>query len=266
MQKQPGCRLPHDHVVFYGACVAAALEHLHERHYVYRDVKPENLLLDAKGYLRLVDLGFAKECLSKTFTLCGTPEYLAPEVILNLGHAQPADCWSLGVLLYECLVGRAPFYSERGDQMELYQKIIKAKLPEAKELPADAPKLDKKAKAVIDELVVKKPEDRLSCSAREKTGAMRHAFFGLVDWGKLQQRGMAAPFVPTIADAFDSRLYEVAGEPPPEEGEFDREAAAEAFKEWSSSGKDDDGTMQMLQAKGVAGKLWTGVRRRMSLN
>ena len=141
-------------------------------------------------------------------------------------------------------------------------------LPASGGTPHDvqASKLKVRAKAVIDELVVKKPEDRLSCSAREKTGAMRHAFFGLVDWGKLQQRGMAAPFVPTIADAFDSRLYEVAGEPPPEEGEFDREAAAEAFKEWSSSGKDDDGTMQMLQAKGVAGKLWTGVRRRMSLN
>ena len=91
MQKQPGCRLPHDHVVFYGACVAAALEHLHERHYVYRDVKPENLLLDAKGYLRLVDLGFAKECLSKTFTLCGTPEYLAPEMVMVRGHGKGVD-------------------------------------------------------------------------------------------------------------------------------------------------------------------------------
>ena len=160
--------------------------------------------------MRLVDLGFAKEVLGKTYTLCGTPEYLPPEVILNQGHAQPVDCWALGVLLHEMMVGRAPFVSADDNQMELYQKILSGAL--FAELPADAPRLDKQserhARGLIESLVQRQPEARLTCSAREQTGLMRHAFFAATDWVALQQRKLPAPYVPAIGDALDTRLFE----------------------------------------------------------
>lgn len=84
---------------FYGAQVAAMFEYLHSKDVIYRDLKPENLLISFDGYLKLTDFGFAKVCANKTYTLCGTPEYIAPEVILNTGHGKPADWWTLGILI-----------------------------------------------------------------------------------------------------------------------------------------------------------------------
>jgi len=211
LHSQQEGRLPEGHVVFYGAEVASALEHLHERHLVHRDLKPENVLLDARGHVRLCDFGFAKEVLSRTYTLCGTPEYLAPEVILNLGHAQPADCWSYGVLLYELLMGRPPFLAAAdGDHMALYQQILRATLPAASELPADSPPLTRHPRQLIDGLIVRKPEGRYRCSARAGDGLMRQPFFSYtidIDWGLLQQRRLPAPWRPQIADALDTAHF-----------------------------------------------------------
>ena len=110
---------------FYIACVVEAFSYLHQRHYCYRDLKPENLMVDKNGYVRLVDLGFAKKVPPghKTWTFCGTPEYIPPEVISNTGHNIAADYWSLGILVFELLSKRTPFRAK--DDLAIYEGVLR---------------------------------------------------------------------------------------------------------------------------------------------
>ena len=125
---------------------------MHKRFIVYRDLKPENILLDSEGHLKLADFGFAKKVATKTYTLCGTPEYLAPEVILSRGHDTCCDWWTLGVIIYEFLSGCPPFYDD--NQYRVYEKILSAKI----EWPRY---FDSTAKDLIKKLLVTDPTKRL---------------------------------------------------------------------------------------------------------
>jgi len=119
-------RFPNDTARYYAAQVTLVFQYLHERTILYRDLKPENLLLDQQGNCKVTDFGFAKKVEYRTWTLCGTPEYLAPEIILSKGHGKAVDWWASGILIYEMLAGYPPFYDD--DPLGIYQKVLEGKV------------------------------------------------------------------------------------------------------------------------------------------
>jgi len=192
-------RLPEPAVRFYGACVTAVISYLHERRIAYRDLKPENLLLDDKGYLKLVDFGFAKVVVDRTLTLCGTPDYLAPEVLLNKGHGLPVDWWTVGVLLYEMAAGFTPFHGDH--PLALYQEILRAKVRYPSRMPAEL-------RALIGKLLEPSPVRRLGTGPEGGQAIKDDPWFKGLDWAALERRELAAPFVPTIKNPFDDSNYD----------------------------------------------------------
>ncbi len=144
------------------------IEYLHSKDIVYRDLKPENLLFDNKGYLKLTDFSFAKAIDDKTYTICGTPNYMAPEILLNEGHNKCVDYWSLGVIIYEMLAGIDPFNDD--DPMKIYQKITHSIL----KFPS---KFDKSAKSLIKKLLVRDVSKRLGNLKNGVNDIKSHRFF-----------------------------------------------------------------------------------------
>ncbi|XP_076311665.1 cAMP-dependent protein kinase catalytic subunit 3-like isoform X3 [Tachypleus tridentatus] len=142
---------------FYAAEIVLALEYLHKYQIVYRDLKPENLLLDRDGNLKITDFGFAKKLTDRTWTLCGTPEYLAPETIMNKGYNKAVDWWALGILIYEMLAGYPPFFDD--NPVAIYEKILAGKI----EWPRY---IDPVAKDLIKKLLVPDRTKRLGCMKR----------------------------------------------------------------------------------------------------
>ena len=153
-------------------------EYLHSKHIIYRDLKPENLLIASNGYLRLTDFGFAKYCEGRTYTLCGTPEYLAPEILLNNGHGKAVDWWCLGILTYEMIAGIDPFNDE--DPMTIYQKILKGKV----KFPRD---FDKSAKSLVKHLLVADVTKRYGCLKGGVGDIKGHRWFKGFDWMALAE-------------------------------------------------------------------------------
>jgi protein kinase A len=191
--------------MFYGACILEALGHLHERNIAYRDMKPENALIDARGYCIMVDLGFSKTVADKTYTLCGTPEYLAPEIILSKGHDKAVDYWSFGVLVYEMLVGHSPFYAgglgESMDQVSLFKRIVKVQYTCPLSMSEDA-------KDMVKKLLSRRQGSRLGNLSRGHHDVKDHAWFSSMDWEKLNKFELKAPWVPTIKGALDSSNFD----------------------------------------------------------
>merc|ERR1712194_1001644 len=143
-----------DHTRFYAAQIVMALQNLHNDSIVYRDLKPENLLLDLTGYMKITDFGFAKVVEDRTWTLCGTPEYLAPEIIQSKGHGRAVDWWALGILIFEMLAGYPPFFDE--NPFGIYQKILTGRI--------DFPRhFDVKAKDLIKRLLTHDRAKRFGC-------------------------------------------------------------------------------------------------------
>lgn len=194
-------RFPNDTARFYAAEVVCAFEHFHAKNIIYRDLKPENLLLDSGGHLKVTDFGFAKviDPSTKTWTLCGTPEYLAPEIILNKGHGKAVDWWAVGVLVYEMLVGYPPFYSD--DRMVLYQNILAGKI----EYPSY---VSRQAKDLISKLLTADLTRRLGNLRSGAKDIRRHPWFRGIDWAALEKKQLRPPMVPKAASEDDTSYFD----------------------------------------------------------
>jgi len=186
-------RFPDVQARFYCGCVVLAIGHLHKYGIVFRDLKPENLLLTEAGYLKLIDMGFAKRLGAhgdKTYTLCGTPYYLAPEMILHRGHGFALDWWTVGVLTYEMIEGEPPFTGT--SEMEVYGKVTRMAYHCTSRFSGDAASL-------IGKLLKSEPESRLGNLRNGVNDVMAHEWFYEQSWDELLDGNEPAPYVPGVA-------------------------------------------------------------------
>jgi serum/glucocorticoid-regulated kinase 2 len=188
---------PEEKVRFYSAIIGLSLEYLHTHGIVYRDIKPENILIDEDGYLRLVDFGMAKilQGDEKATSFCGTPEYLAPEIITGEGHNRAADWWSYGILMYEMFFGIPPFFCD--NQEKMYQLITRAELRFPKKI-----NISDDAKDLLQKLLIKNQDERLG-SKNGFNDIKSHPFFKGLDFTALENRKIEAPYKPPLKDSTD---------------------------------------------------------------
>ncbi|KAI8386865.1 kinase-like domain-containing protein [Blakeslea trispora] len=184
---------------FYAAEVLLALAYLHENGIVYRDLKPENILIDARGHVKVTDFGFAKRVDEMTWTVCGTPDYLAPEIILSKGYTKAVDWWGLGVLIFEMVVGRAPFIDK--NPVNLYQKILECQI----DWPND---MSPELKDLLSNLLTNDIEGRFTS---EEIKA--HAWFNDMSFEQVYKRKIKPPYVPKVKDDGDTNCFAKYKEP-----------------------------------------------------
>jgi len=187
-------RFTEDRARFYVSEIVSGMEYLHKAGVIYRDLKPENLLLNGQGHIVMTDFGLSKEGLhakdARTATFCGTPEYLAPEIIKGDNYTKAIDWWSVGTLLYEMLTGLPPFYTE--DEENMYHKIMTADLV----IP---PFFSPEVSDLIKQFLIRDPAQRLQDPAKIRA----HPFFASLDWEKLESCQIVPPFKPEVKSEDD---------------------------------------------------------------
>lgn len=189
---------------YYACCVAQMLERLHSFDILYRDLKPENLLLSDQGVLKMVDFGMAKICEGRTYTLCGTPEYMAPEIIHSWGHGKGVDVWALGVLIYEMLCGRNPFEDPSNSHSAVYRNISKGHIVFPPWLR------DHQGKQLIRLMLVRQPSKRFGCGKNGIKEIRKHSWFAKVDFEGVRDGTVRPPIKPVLKDALDiSNFYPI---------------------------------------------------------
>jgi len=189
-------RFPENRVKFYAAEIVCAMAHLHSLQIVYRDLKPENILIDMEGHVCITDFGLSKEInpVEGTYTFCGTPEYLAPEVLKGQGHGTAVDWWSLGTLIFEMLTGLPPFYSQNINIM--YQKILNGELRFPSYISSDA-------QSLLEGLLTRDVEKRLGSNGKSEE-VKKHPFFKDIDWERLEKKEVDPPFKPKVKSGTDT--------------------------------------------------------------
>jgi len=199
IQLQAG-QTPKSDCVFFCSEIFMAIAYLHALDIVHRDLKPQNLLLDDQGHVKLTDFGFAKIIPSKekSFTMVGTPEYVAPEIIAKEGHGKAVDWWAFGIVLFEILLGYTPFCGETMD--DIFANVVEGKI--------DCPKhMDASAKDLVTKLLVPNPTKRLGCLKTGAKGLQKHKFFAGIDFRSMLNRRQPAPHKPTVSSADDTSMF-----------------------------------------------------------
>lgn len=195
-------RFPEPVSKFYAAEVAMALNYLHHLDIVYRDLKPENILLNFDGHIKIADFGFAKRCSVTTWTLCGTPDYLAPEIVLQQRYTRSVDWYALGVLIFEMLTGFPPYYQPERNTNILYERILQG--PAFIRWPAFQPH----ATDIILKLMESDPVKRYGKVDYGAGDVFTHPWFSEVDWDRLYCRKIAAPYLPKLKSEGDASAFE----------------------------------------------------------
>ena len=192
---------------FYLVEIILAIDFLHKNNMIYRDLKPENILIDSKGHIKLTDFGLSKIVTNieeKSFTICGTLQYIAPEIISGEGYNESVDWWSLGIIMYEMLTGKLPFKFNFDNQEEQEQNDLniydkKIKYPSW---------IEENAKDLINKLLNKDPEKRLGSGKEGAENIKKHPFFSDIDWNKALNKELRPPFIPKIENETDIKYFE----------------------------------------------------------
>jgi len=195
-------RFTDDKARFYAIEIILAIEFLHKKKMMYRDLKPENVLIDKKGHIKITDFGLSKilsKEKEKTYTICGTPQYLAPEILAGEGYDDAVDWWSLGCILYKMLIGVDPFHFSRDESLCAEMFEVDIFIPDY---------ITKQAKDLIKKLLVTNPKKRLGWGPGGVDKIKSHSYFKDVDWEKAWNKELEPPFVPELKDEMDLKYFD----------------------------------------------------------
>ena len=184
---------------FYIGQVIIALEYFHNHNIIYRNLKPENILINKNGYIKITDFELVKKIEDRTYTLCGTPGYMAPEIILNTGYSMGVDWWAVGILLYEMICGVDPFDDD--SPMKIYENILEGKIKFSSDF-------DDKSKSLIKHLLERDVSKRYGNLKYGVEDIKNHEFFNNLNWDKLLNQEIPAEFIPIIKDNNILKYYD----------------------------------------------------------